>query len=432
MRLEMGVFPVREIVLGRETKYKNGRLVVDVEAVARLACENPQVVHARCEVAVPGASVRVPYVLDAVEPRVKVNGPGCIFPGLMGGVETVGTGRTHRLAGMAVVASGAIPLPTTGTAASRGAFLDMAPPGNIGPLSHTVNLVLLLEFAGGHGELDYHAAVQMAEMKVARHLAEATADLTPPEVVTYDINTVDPSLPKVVLVQGTITVAHEAHPWFAFYGQPIRSVFPFWIHPNELLDGAVTSRATGLPGHTPSTLEWANHPTVEELYRAHGKELNFLGVILHRIRWETFAAKETAANQAAKLARRLGADGAIVTWLGAGNAFIDTMLAVQACERAGVKTVLLTYEQPGVQGIDPPFMFTVPEADAIVSTGNKNVALCTTPVGRVAGGRETLRWDFAPNAPEVPAADAIQVDDLFRVFGGVDVWGWGHTTCIER
>jgi glycine reductase len=249
--------------------------------------------------------------------------------------------------------------------------------------------------------------------------------------MAYDIDAVDPALPKVVLVQGTITVAHEAHPWFAFYGQPIRSVVPFWVHPNELLDGAVTARATGLPGHTPCTLEWANHPTVAELYRAHGKELNFLGVILHRIRWETFAAKEMAANQAAKLARRLGADGAIVTWLGAGNAFIDTMLAVQACERAGVKTVLLTYEQPGVKGIDPPFMFTVPEADAIVSTGNKNVALRTAPVARVAGGREMVRWDFAPNAAEVPAAEAIQVDDLFRVFGGVDIWGWGRATCQE-
>ena len=271
----------------------------------------------------------------------------------------------------------------------------------------------------------------MAEMRVAHHLAEATVDLTPAEVATYDIEEVDPALPKVALIQGTITVAHEAHPWYAFYGQPIRAVFPFWIHPNELLDGALTARATGIPGHSPCTWQWSNHPVVEELYRAHGNELNFLGVVLHRIRFETHVAKQMAANQAAKLACRLGAEGAIVGWLGAGNAFIDTMLDVQACERAGIRTVLLTYEQPGLQGVDPPFMFTVPEADAIVSTGNKNVALCTAPVERVAGGRETLRWDFAPNAPEVPAKEAVQVDDLFRIFGGVDIWGWGRVTCRE-
>ena len=432
MRLEVGVFPVREIAFGRATKYEGGRLVVAAEEASRLARENPLVVGARCEVVAPAESVRVPYVLDAVDPRLKVSGAGCAFPGVLGGVETVGTGRTHRLAGMAVVPSGVIPLPASGTGASRGAFLDMAPPGNIGPLSHTLNLVLLLDFAAGHGELDYHAAVQMAEMKVARHLAAATAGLAPPEVRTYDIEAMDPALPRVVLVQGTITVAHEAHPWYAFYGQPIRSVFPFWIHPNELLDGAITSRATGIPGHTSCTWDWCNHPVVEELYRAHGRELNFLGVILHRIRFETFAAKETAANQAAKLARRLGADGAIVGWLGAGNAFIDTMLAVRACERAGIPAVLLTYEQPGVGGTDPSFMYTLPEADAIVSTGNKNVPLRTAPVARVAGGRETLRWDFAPNAPEVPAREAIQVDDLFRIFGGVDIWGWGRVTCRER
>ncbi len=432
MKLEMGIFPVREIALGRTTEYKDGKLAVDAEEVVRLARENPLVIDAACEVVVPGESVRVPYILDAVEPRVKVSGPGCVFPGILGGVETVGAGRTHRLAGMAVVASGGIPLPAQGTGASRGAFLDMAEPGNRGPLSHTMNLVLLLEFEPGHGELDYHAAVQMAEMRVARHLATATADLTPSEVVTYDIEELDPALPKVVLIQGTITVAHEAHPWYAFYGQAIRAVFPFWIHPNELMDGALTARATGTPGHSPSTWEWSNHPVVEELYRAHGHELNFLGVVLHRIRFETHAAKEMAANQAAKLAGRLGAESAIVGWLGAGNAFIDTMLEVQACERAGIRAVLLTYEQPGVKGVDPPFMFTVPEADAIVSTGNKNVALCTAPVARVAGGRKTLRWDFAANAPEVPAREAIQVDDLFRIFGGVDIWGWGRVTCQER
>ncbi len=432
MRLEIAQFPVREIVFGSDIRYADGRLTVDPDALGRLVAEDPRIRHATCEIVVPGQSIRVPYVLDAVEPRVKARGAGCVYPGVMGGVETVGTGRTHCLAGMAVVASGEIPLPTSGTAASRGAFLDMAPPGNIGPLSHTIDLVLLLDFAPGHGELDYHGAVQAAEMKVAARLAEATLDVAPPEIVTRDIETIDPALPGVVLVQGTLTVAHEAHPWFTFYGQAVRSVFPFWIHPNELLDGAMASRATGLPGHTPCTWEWTNHPIVEELYRAHGRELNFLGVILHRIRWETFAAKEMAANQVAKLARRLGAQGAVVTWLGAGNSFIDTMLAVQACERADIKTVLLTYEQPGTAGSDPPFMYTVAEADAIVSTGNKNVALLTAPVARVAGDRKRLRWDFAPNAPEVPAAEAIQVDDLFRVFGGVDIWGWGRATCRER
>ncbi|MDP6088115.1 MAG: glycine/sarcosine/betaine reductase component B subunit, partial [Nitrospinota bacterium] len=185
MRLEMGIFPVREITLGRETKYNDGLLTVDAEEVVRLARESPQIVDATCEVAAPGESVRVPYILDAVEPRLKVSGPGCVFPGILGGVETVGSGRTHRLGGMAVVASGAIPLPARGTGGSRGAFLDMAAPGNRGPLSHTLNLVLLLEFEPGHGELDYHAAVQMAEMRVAHHLAEATVDLTPAEVATY-------------------------------------------------------------------------------------------------------------------------------------------------------------------------------------------------------------------------------------------------------
>ena len=88
--MEMGVFPVREIVLGRSTGYAEGRLTVDADEITRLARESPQITDAVCKVVVPGESVRVPYVLDAVEPRVKVSGPGCVFPGILGGVEPVG------------------------------------------------------------------------------------------------------------------------------------------------------------------------------------------------------------------------------------------------------------------------------------------------------------------------------------------------------
>ena len=40
----------------------------------------------------------------------------------------------------------------------------------------------------------------------------------------------------------------------------------------------------------------------------------------------------------------LGAQGAMVTWDAGGNEFIEVIRTVQACERAGIKTVFLTSE----------------------------------------------------------------------------------------
>ena len=42
--------------------------------------------------------------MDIIEPRVKVSGPGTTYPGVWGrSNDRVGTGRTHRLGGFAVI-----------------------------------------------------------------------------------------------------------------------------------------------------------------------------------------------------------------------------------------------------------------------------------------------------------------------------------------
>ena len=51
-----------------------------------------------------------------------------------------------------------------------------------------------------------------------------------------------------------------------------------------------------------------------------------------------------AADGAAKLARQLGAQGALLTWDAGGNEFIEVVRTIQACEQLGIKTVFLTSE----------------------------------------------------------------------------------------
>ena len=103
MRLEMGTFPVERITFGSETRYAHGHLEVDKEAVIDAVHADPRIASVDLEMAYPGESTRIWPVRDVIEPRIKVEGPGVIYPGTAGrSITTVGEGRTHRLAGMGI------------------------------------------------------------------------------------------------------------------------------------------------------------------------------------------------------------------------------------------------------------------------------------------------------------------------------------------
>jgi len=160
----------------------------------------------------------------------------------------------------------------------------------------------------------------------------------------------------------------------------------------EILDGALTG-----PYRTAFAMSWtvANNPLFLDLYRRHGRDWNFLGVISLRTEWTTQTEKQLMANQTAKLAKQLGAQGAVVTWDAGGNEFIEVVRSIQACERLGIKTVFLTSEDDATDGA-PTMLEPLPEADAIVSTSFfKNVTLAV------------------PEAPDHP--DAVFVEDTVVV-----------------
>jgi Glycine/sarcosine/betaine reductase component B subunits len=85
---------------------------------------------------------------------------------------------------------------------------------------------------------------------------------------------------------------------------------------------------------------------VDDFYRGHGVDHDFAGVIAIRTRWTAQEEQDLTAYQAAKLARLLGSTGAIISYDAGSNDFMEVMQTVQACERLGIKTVLLTAESP--------------------------------------------------------------------------------------
>jgi glycine reductase len=430
MRLELGTFPVTELSFGAATRLDGERLTVDREAVRRLVADDPTFRAVDVEIVRPGEAVRVVHLADTVEPRVKVGGPGAIFPGTLGPLENVGEGRTHRLRGVAVMSSvefpwrraGGVILPTE-------AIVDMSGPmAAYCPFSETLNLVLVLDLVPDLTDDEYERAVRLAGLRVAAYLAECTRELTPPRIDVLDLTVTNPALPRVVYVWQVYSL--ETYGGQYWYGLRLDNLFPTLIHPNEVVDGALVSGQHTAPNVKHCTWLNQNNAIIQELYAAHGREYNFAGVILVRGRYTTVEEKQRVAHQSAKLARLLEADGAVVTWESSGNAQMDAILIVQACERAGIKTVFVTTEYGGHDGTDVPLIYHVPELDAIVSTGSVDQRVAFPPMPRAVGG-DTIRLKPELGGVRQSATAAILPERRTELYCSGHQLGTGRITCTE-
>ena len=388
MRLELGTFPVHDARFGGTTRWSDGVLEIDREAALAAVREDVLVASARLEIARPGESVRIWPVRDVVEPRVKVDGPGVTYPGWFGrSIETVGRGRTHRLGGIGVVEVSSVNWHDAG-GDFVDQYIDMSGTwAELIPQAKLVNVCLVVE---PDPAIDIHSkneVVHRATLAVADHLAGAVHGLIPLESETFELPPA-PGLPGVVYIQcvhSPQAMSHSEHTFCTGTYGMTRLTPPWLLHPNEILDGALSG-----PYRTMFATSWTvmNNPLLLELYRRHGRTLNFLGVIAFRTEWTTQHEKDLMAEQAAKLAKMLGAAGALVTWDAGGNEYIEVVHTVRACERLGIKTVFLTSED-NPEGGAPSLLKPLPEADAIVTTGFFNASLLDLgpmpPVERVIG-----------------------------------------------
>jgi glycine reductase len=232
--------------------------------------------------------------------------------------------------------------------------------------------------------MEYNFAVRKAGLKAAAYLAEPVRDRRPDGVTSYDLSLpANSGLPRIVYVC-------QAYGLYA-YGSPTAgpeeggpAPLPTVIHPNEVLDGALVNMQTWPACHRDVTYFLQNHPVIEELYRRHGSELEFRGVVVYT-RGGSAQAKERMSSYAANLALLLGAEGAILTYVGSGHSLVDVMMTCQKLERRGVRTTILLPEM-AADGDTSGLVYSIPEADAMVSTGNYEEAVTFPPVERVLGG----------------------------------------------
>jgi sarcosine reductase len=428
MRLEMGTFPVTGVSFGPQTRYQDGHLEVNKAAVLEAVHRDARIASADLELASPGESVRIWPVRDVIEPRIKVDGPGVVYPGACGrSITTVGEGRTHRLAGMGIAEVSSVNWHDAGGDYVE-IYLDMTGPwAEMIPQSRLINLCLVVEPDAGLGNEAQNEAVHKAALVVNDEVAAAVRDLEPPQREVFELHAVDPALPKVIYIWCVHSPQAMSGSPTAFctmtYGLT-QLTPPWYLHPNEILDGALSG-----PYRTALAMSWtvANNPLMLDLYRRHGVDWNFLGVIALRTEWTTQHEKQLMANQTAKLARMLGAQGAVVTWDAGGNEFIEVVRTIQACEQLGIKTVFLTSEDDATESA-PTMLEPLPEADAIVSTSFFKTSTLQLPdmpaVERVIGlphkAVGPLRDQLVPTAGPLPPPPRYD-----------DHYGFGSLSCIE-
>lgn len=402
--LELATFEVTDVILGDRTAYDDGVLTIDASELRARLMEEGDFADVTVDVVRPRDDVRIIHVVDSVEPRVRVSEPGTDFPGMLSIPRTVGRGRTHRLDGV-VITEVAEPVPGEPTY-WREAIFDMAGDGaKYSPFSNLINVVLTFHpnddrfaasdpesaenvFEGTPEAMEHNRAIRLAGLKAAVALAETTKDASPRRVDTYELNGRGNGLPKVVyLYQIALPYIYgEVAP--GARGQEIAGQLPSIIHPNEIFDGAMVNSFSGPASTREVTFLLQNHPVIEELYARNGHDLDLQGVV-----WYTFAdsvrTKERISSYAANLAMLLRADGAVLNYLGGGHPAVDFMMTCQKLEQLGVKTALLSPEM-AANPEDSGFVHFVPEANAIVSTGNYEQTVDLPAVSRVIGGTNIL------------------------------------------
>jgi glycine reductase complex component B subunit alpha and beta len=382
MRLELGQVLIKNIQFGEETKIDNGVLYVNKEELINLIKEDEHLSFVDVEIARPGESIRITPVKDVIEPRVKTEGPGGIFPGVLSKVETVGSGKTNVLKGAAVVTTGKI-------VGFQEGIIDMTGVGaEYTPFSKLNNLVLICEPVEGLKAHDHERAVRFAGFKAANYLAQAAKDIKPDNVEVFEtlplleqINKYK-DLPKVAYVQMLQSqgLLHDTY----VYGVDAKQIVPTILYPTEIMDGAILSGNCVSACDKNTTYHHLNNPVVHDLFEKHGKELNFVGVIITNEN-VYLADKERSSDWTAKLAEFLNLDGVVISQEGFGNPDTDLIMNCKKIEKKGIKTVIITDEYAGRDGASQSLADADPLADAVVTGGNANEVITLPKLDKVIG-----------------------------------------------
>ncbi len=394
MRLELQNVLIEDVVLSDVTKIEGRSVYVNVDEMIDYLKEVPFVSDIKIDLAKPGEKTRIIPVKDCLEPRYRV-GRTNKFPGLTGEIEQLGDGITKVMKNVAVVTVGDI-------VGFQEGVIDMWGEGaEYTPFSKTLNIVVDISVIDGLKPHEHEETARTVGLKAAEYLGQALENCEYDETEVYELNAIPEEneackdLPRVIYAQMLIAqgLLHDVY----IYGVDAKKILPTLLHPNEELDGAVISGNCVAACDKITTYQHLNNPVVKELYKEHGKTINFLGQIMIP-ELTTLDGKFRTCDYTVKLCKMLGAQGVIVSEEGYGNPDSDLVMISAGLEKAGIKSVLITDECSGWAGDSQPLADAKKEACAVVSTGNVSHLVHLTKAEKVIGDQQAVMnlaggWD---------------------------------------
>ncbi len=424
MELEIRKKNIRNISFGDSTFVRAQELVINRDEIRKLVLNDERIKDLIIDIARPGDSIRIIPVKDVIEPRAKLNAD--YFPGIDGSIEEVGNGITYALKGCAIVTTGPI-------VGFQEGIIDMSGPlTEYTPFSKLNNIVLSIKKKEGVTPHEHEEAVRLSGIKVAHFIAKQCISDEYDEAEFYkwdDLRTkLDEykELPRIVYIYQCMSqgLLHDTY----FYGKHTKLLAPTLINPLEVFDGAIISGNCVSAGSKTTTYHHQNNAIINECFKRHGKEINFIGVILNPM---TIALDDKIRNSilTSRIVEMLGADGAIQSQEGFGNPTTDLMMICKRLENKGIKTVLISNEDAGSDGKSESLPDGVVEANAIVSTGNSNATIRIPQMDRVLGDMNALEHitgGFVGSRQD----DGSLIIEVHGILGSHNLQGYSYLSAV--
>jgi len=385
MALTLALHPITNLIFGDKHRLDGNLLTVDVNELRRMVLEDNAFDSVEFEIVRPGESCRAGPIFDIVEPRAKAPGGSPDWPGILGLPHTAGFGTTHVLQGTAITM-----LREESPGESRGVtgyVLEMSgEAGSASCYSKLWHLIVIPHTKPTTSRHTRHKAYRMAQLRVAVRLAQIARDVGPADSQILDnfIDAERAALIRVAYVGQIFSRQRKPEPEEQIiYGANTDGMLPTLLHPNEWLDGAITtSYHTSIGGA--ETYFYQNNPVVAELYRRHQRgELNFVGTVA------TIAAADNLDRDrntqfAAHLVKwALRAEAAVLTKFGGGVPHSDLAETARLLERDGIKTAVQVTDLARDHRVESALLFNFPEIDAIVCIGGNGTRWKLPRVERV-------------------------------------------------
>ena len=418
MHLELRKVQIQNIAFGEENAIRDHVLYLNKDSLTEEIMKDKRIKKVDFDIARPGESVRIIPVKDVIEPRAKLEGD--IFPGIFKEtMEEGGYGVTYALKGCAVTTTGPI-------VGFQEGLIDMSgPAAEYTPFSKLNHLVMVIEKQPEFDAHEHEQMVRMAGIRLAAFVGQLAVGQEEYESEEYTWDSIGekyaqyPDLPKVVYVYNCMSqgLLHDTY----FYGRDSKQMVPTMITPLEVMDGALVSGNCVSPGSKTTTWHHLNNAVIEECMKKHGKEINFMGIVLNPL-MVSLKEKYRDCMLTVRMVEMLGADGVIISQEGFGNPTTDLMLVCQGLEKRGIKTVIITNEDAGVDGMSESLPDSVTEADAIVSTGNSNATIMLPKMEKTIGVLSDVAKTTGGNVDSIQDDGRLLIE-IHGIMGGHNLQG---------